>query len=132
MNIVKSTRFRLLICFIIMCGLMIGLASTAFAAPSLQWHTEQVYYDSQGRLIIEGYFYNNGTRVITWVNWQTMDVYFRQQNTGWWLQARGVFNDLNLTLYPGESIRWTFRITDVNYTYFDYWNVKWNVNYQYR
>lgn len=122
---------RLLVCFILVCGLLAGLATPALAAPSLHWETQQVYYDNQGRLIIEGYFYNSGTRTITWVNWQEVKVYFRQHNTNWWLQAAATFNDLNVTLYPGDTLHWTFRIRGVNYTYFDYWNVRWNLNYQY-
>lgn len=128
----NSTRVRLLICLLLLCGLLAGFASTALAAPSLQWQTDQVYYDSQGRLIIEGYFYNNGTRTITWINWQKVNVYFRQSNTDWWLQAAATFSNLNVTLDPGDSIHWTFRITNVAYTDFDYWNVKWNVNYHYQ
>lgn len=128
----NNTRVRLLICFLLLCGLLAGFASTALAAPSLHWQTEQVYYDSHERLIIEGYFYNNGTQAITWINWQELKVYFRQHNTRWWLQAAATFNDLNVTLYPGDSIHWTFRITNVNKVYFDFWDVKWNVNYQYR
>ncbi|MDD4599886.1 MAG: hypothetical protein PHQ46_02320 [Negativicutes bacterium] len=124
--------FRLLICLIVLCGLLAGFSSTALAAPSLHWQTDQVYYDNDGRLIIEGYFYNNGTRTITWINWQAVKVYFRQQNTGWWLQAAATFNDLNVTLYPGDSIHWTFRITNASLVYFDYWNVKWDANYQYK
>ena len=127
----NNIRMRFLVCFILLCVLLAGFSAVALAAPSLQWQTEQVYYDSQGRLIIEGYFFNNGSRTITWVNSQAMTVYFRQYNTSWWLQASATFNDLDVTLAPGDSVHWTFRITNVNYAYFDYWNVKWNVNYNY-
>lgn len=111
--------------------MIFGFASTAMAAPSLQWHTDRVYYDSQEAVVVEGYFLNNGTRTITWLNWDNVKVYFRQQNTGWWLQAEATYRDLNVYLNPGDSIRWTFRITDAGYSYFDYYNVKWNLNYQY-
>lgn len=127
----NSTRIRLVICFMVLLGLMAGLTTTALAAPSLHWQTEQVYYDNQGRLVIEGYFYNNGTRTITWINWHAVSVYFRQYNTRWWRQAQATFRDLNVTLQPGDTLRWTFRITNVDYSYFDYWDVKWNVNYNY-
>jgi hypothetical protein len=113
------------------CILLIGFASTAMAAASLQWNTDRVYYDSTNVIVIEGYFYNNGTRNITWVNWHNVKVYFKQSNTNWWLQAGTTYRDLNINLAPGDSIRWTFRITGVNYNYYDYYDVKWTVNYNY-
>lgn len=124
-------QFRLAVCLLILFSLLAGLTSAALAAPNLEWQTEQVYYDQQDRLIIEGYFVNSGTNTITWVNWQKMSVYFRQKNTAWCLQAAGIFRDINITLDPGDSIHWKFRITNVEYVSFDYWDVKWNVNYNY-
>ncbi|MEG6584249.1 hypothetical protein [Dendrosporobacter sp. 1207_IL3150] len=126
-----SNKLRLLVCLTLIC-LLAGFTSTALAAPSLQWYTDQVYYDNLGRLIIDGYFYNSGTRIIKWVNWLEMNIYVRQHSTRWWLQESATFRDLNVTLYPGESIRWKFRIHNVDYAYFDYWDVKWRVNYQYQ
>jgi len=123
-------RVFILTCLLV-CLMAFGSMSTAMAQPSLQWHTDSVYYDTQGRIVIEGYFFNNGTRTITWVNWDNVKVYFRQKNTGWWLQAETTYRDLNIYLNPNESTRWTFRITDVGYTYFDFYDVRWNVNYQY-
>jgi len=128
---VKSTTIRLLVCGILLAILMIGLASTAMAAPQLQWNTDRVYYDNQGRLVIEGYFENTGSQTITWVNWMEIWVNFRQANTNWWLQASATARGLNVTLNPGDTLRWTFRIQGVDRAYFDYWNVKWNVNYNY-
>jgi hypothetical protein len=122
---------RLLACGLLLCILVICLASTAMAAPQLQWNSERVYYDSQGRLVIEGYFENTGSRTITWVNWKEIQVYFRQTNTNWWLQTSSTARDLNLALDPGEAVRWTLRIRGVDSANFDYWNVKWNVNYNY-
>lgn len=131
MSPLKSKNLRLFACTTLVC-IIIGFASMAMAAPSLQWHTDSVYYDPQGRLIIEGYFYNNGTRTVIGVNRFDVSVWFRQQNTNWWEQAAASYYDLNVYLNPGQSVRWTFRILDVSYSYFDYWNIRWNVNYQYQ
>jgi hypothetical protein len=128
---VKSTPIRLLACGLLFCMLMISLAPAAIASPQLHWNTDRVYYDSQGRIIIEGYFENTGTQTITWINWMEIWVYFRQANTNWWLQASATARDLNVTLDPGDTVRWTFRISNAGHSYFDYWNVKWNVNYKY-
>lgn len=125
-------RFRLLACGIVLFIIVIGFAATALAQPSLQWHTDNVYYDTQGRLTIEGYFYNNGSRTVTWVNRLDVTVNFRQQNTAWWEQATATFYDLNVYLNPGASIQWTLRIYNVNRSDFDYWDVRWNANYQYQ
>lgn len=126
----KVTAERVATC-VLLCFMIFGFASTAIAAPSLQWNTDRMYYDSQGNIIIEGYFVNNGTQSITWVNWHNVKVYFWQPNRGWWLQAETTYKNLNIHLNPNESIRWTFRITDVGYSHYDYYDVKWNVNYQY-
>lgn len=123
---------RRLIACLLTFVLILAFASSALAAPSLSWQTGNVYFDHQGRIVIEGYFYNNGTRTVTWVNRHDVQVYLRQANTNWWLHAAGSFYDLNLYLVPGDSARWTFRIYNVDYAYFDYWNVKWNVNYNYQ
>lgn len=120
---------------LVFCGLIVALvfafAAPAMAAPSLTWQTETVYYDSQGRLIIEGYFFNNGTRTVNWVNRFDVQVNFRRGNSDWWQQAAANYYDLNVFLNPGDSVRWTFRILNAGYSQFDYWNVRWSVNYQY-
>ncbi|MDR3560279.1 MAG: hypothetical protein P4N59_02395 [Negativicutes bacterium] len=126
-----NKHIRLLVCGFLFCCMAIGLTGSVMAAPSLQWQSERVYYDSTGSIVIEGYFYNNGSRTVTWVNWFEVNVYFRQNNTNWWRQASATFGGQDLRLDPGESRRWTFRITNVDRAYFDYWDVKWNVNYQY-
>lgn len=128
----KLKTVKIIACLFLTAALLAGFAATALAAPSLQWQTDRVYYDNSGRVVLEGYFYNNGTQVINWVNWHTVKVFFRQANTGWWQAASATFYDLDLYLYPGDTVRWTFRIYDVNYHYFDYWRVTWNVNYNYK
>lgn len=130
-NMVHNSHIRLLMLGILLVVLSFACMSTAMAAPSLHWESESVYYDDQGRIVIEGYFYNNGTNTVTWVNWHQVNVYFKQQNTDWWLHASATFRDLNLYLYPGDSVRWTFRIYNVDYAYFDYCRVTWDVNYNY-
>ncbi|HWQ60881.1 MAG TPA: hypothetical protein VN521_01135 [Negativicutes bacterium] len=124
--------FPAILCGLLLLIVIVGFSATALASPSLSWQTETVYYDNQGRIVIEGYFYNNGTYAVTWVNRFDVQVYFRQANTDWWSQAAASFYDLDVALNPGDTLRWTFRIYNVSYAYFDYWNVRWNVNYQYR
>lgn len=132
MSLVIDRRLRILTCGTLLVLLLVGFTAAALAAPQLTWHTDSVYYDSQGRIVIEGYFYNSGTRTITWVNRHDLQVWFRQNHTNWWHHASASFYDLNIQLHPGDSVRWTFRIYNVEYAYFNYWNVKWNVNYNYR
>lgn len=127
----NNRRLRLLACGILLVAVSLAWGSAAIAAPSLQWNSDSVYFDNRGILYIEGYFYNNGTHTITWVNWHQVDVYFRQNNTNWWHHTAATFRDINLYLYPGESKRWTFRIHNVDPAYFDFWRVTWNVNYNY-
>lgn len=125
-----SHHSRFIICGILIFVLSIACIPTAMAAPSLQWETEKVYFD-RGSLFLEGYFYNNGTRTITWVNWHDINVYFKRPNTQWWHHAAATFRGLNLYLPPGETKRWTFQIYDVRYTNYQYWRVNWDVNFNY-
>jgi hypothetical protein len=111
--------------------LIIGISSIVYAAPSLKWSTDTVYYNSQGILIVEGYFYNDGTRTVNWVNKLTLQVYFRTVTTDWWLKANSLFENLNVYVRPGEISRWTLQISDVDYTFFDYWNVGGHIEYTY-
>jgi hypothetical protein len=111
--------------------LIIGISSIVYAAPSLKWSTDSVYYNSQGNLVVEGYFYNDGTRIVNWVNNLNLQVYFRNINTDWWLKANTSFKNLNVFIRPGEISRWTLRISDVDYSYFDYWYVGGRIDYTY-
>lgn len=128
MNFCKS---KVIACLLLTAMMVAGFAATAWAAPGLQWHTDRVYYDDSGRIVVDGYFYNNGSRVVNWVNWYTVKVYFRQYNSDWWLAAGTTFYDLNVRLYPGDTVRWRFRIANVDYYRFDYWQVNWNVNFNF-
>jgi hypothetical protein len=127
---VRQTR-RLATMAILVLVLVIGLTTTISAAPSIKWYVNNVYYDDQGNLAVAGYFYNDGTRTVTWVNRINLQVYFRTSGNGWWLKTRATFEDLNVNIRPGEISRWTLRITDVDYSYFDYWYVDWQADYTY-
>lgn len=121
---------RIILC-IVMCLLFCSMVSTALAAPSIEWNTDRVYFENQDTLVIEGFFYNKGTNTIKWVNWHNIKVYFKQTHSNWWLAADGNFTNLNVYLEPGDSVNWTFRITNVGYCQYDYYNVKWKANYNY-
>ena len=123
---------RLAIVGILVFVLIFTVSASVMAAPSLKWCTDSVYYDNQGNLVVAGYFYNDGTRTVTWVNWMNIQVYFRNIATNWWLKTKTTFRDLNVCIQPGETSRWTLRITDVNYSYCDYWYVDWQADYNYQ
>lgn len=122
----------MLICGILTCLIVWAYMPAAMAATGLNWTTDSVYFDYDNRLVIEGCFYNNSDRIITWVNWHELKVFFKQYNTRWWHHATGVFDNLDVFLYPGDSVRWTFRIYNVDYAYFENWRVDWNSNYNYK
>ncbi len=122
---------RILLISLVLSVMIIGVAVAAHANPSIQWHTENVYYDSPGKLIIEGYFYNNGTRPIYWIDSHRVQVYFRTHDQEWWLQVETIFYDFNLTIRPGEASYWRLQINDVDYQDFEYWLVHWETNFRY-
>lgn len=125
---VKQIR-RLAIVGILVLVLIFGITSSIYAAPSLKWSTDSVYYDNSGNLVVTGYFFNDGTRIVLRVNYINIQVYFRNIAANWWLKAKTSFRDLNVYIRPGETSRWTLRITDVDYSYCDYWYVDWQVDY---
>lgn len=127
-----SSRVRLVVCGIMLLVISAVCMSTAMAAPSLDWRTESVYFDRAGNLILDGYYYNNGSNIVWWVNWQKINVYFKQPNSVWWHHATGLFRDMNLYLRPGESKRYTLRIRNVNYAHFQFWRTDGDINYQYK
>ncbi len=122
---------RLAIMGILVFIFIIGFTPTVYAAPSLKWCVDSVYYDNQGNLAVSGYFYNDGTHTVTWVNYINIQVYFRTVGTNWWLKAKTSFTDLNVYIRPGEISRWILRISGVDYSYFDYWFVDWQADYTY-
>ncbi len=126
----KNIR-KLIAAGLLFCILMIGFSAGAQAAPSLKWNTDAVHYDDQGRLVVEGYFYNDGTRVVSWVKSHHIQVYFRTRSTAWRLQVETTFSGLNVYLRPGESSRWTLRITNVDIADYEYWYINWQVEYEY-
>jgi hypothetical protein len=128
----RKGRLRFVIVAVLALMMIIAIPMAAVAAPSLEWQTERVYYDLSDQLVIEGYFFNNGTATINWVNWMRFQVFFRRQYSDWWLQAEATFEKIDVFLPPGDAIRWQFNITDVDYQRFDYWNVRYSVNFNYQ
>lgn len=130
MSILGKT-VRILLIGLIFGVLMIGVATAVHAVPSIQWRTENVYYDDAGDLIIEGFFYNNGSRTVQWINNHKVQVFFRTRKHEWWLQAEAVFYDLNVNIRPGETSYWSLKITGVDVTYYEYWLVLWETDFRY-
>ena len=112
--------------------MLMGLSMAVMADPSLQWQTERVYYDSLGQLVLEGYFFNNGTTTVNGINWMYFQVFFKGQYSKWWLQTEATFKNIDVYLFPGRTMDWQFNITNVDYQLFDYWNVLYEVNYNYQ
>lgn len=122
---------RLITIAVLVLMMVAGLPMAAMADASLQWQIERVYYDYSGQLVVEGYFFNNGTATVNGINWMYFQVYFKGQYTNWWLQTEATFRNVDVYLFPGQGIRWQFNITNVEYQPFDYWNVRYDVNYNY-
>ena len=138
-EVVKGKSYPRLVTIALLAFIMVMILPMAVMAapaapgvPSLQWQTERVYYDYAGQLVIEGYFFNNGTAIVNGINWMYFQVYFKGQYTNWWLQTEATFKDIDVFIFPGKVIRWQFNIINVDYQPFDYWNVRYDVNYNYQ
>jgi hypothetical protein len=129
-GIVYWKKLKGIICLVVIVLTLVSCTASALAAPHLEWCTTAVYYDG-GHLIIKGYFYNSGTRIIDHVNWLNLKVYFRQYDSDWWQAAGGSWYDFNVYLYPGDSSYYTLRIINPPYYPFNYWKVDGSVNYHY-
>jgi hypothetical protein len=71
---VRARGLRVLICTVIVAVFFVASASVAFAGASVKWYTAGVYYDGTGRMIISGYFKNEGTVTVDRINWITLNV----------------------------------------------------------
>lgn len=116
--------------FIILVSLVVlSNVPTAEAAANLQWNSTNVYFNDNGRLIIEGYFVNAGDTTVDYVNRIDFSVDVRNYGGDSWRLANFFVGDQNVYLRPGERADWTFWFDDASYTTFDQWKVRWHVDY---
>ena len=123
-------RIKLITCLALVVLVIIGCTASVWASPHLEWRTVSVYY-SANQLVLSGYFYNSGTRIIDRINSVSANVYFRQYGTNWWLASSATWYDLNVYLYPGDSYYCNLRINTPYFYKFDYWKVDSVVNYHF-
>lgn len=102
-------KARTLIGIAITVLLIIGCTATVFAAPNVQWHTDGVYYDGSGRLVISGFFRNEGTVTIDKINWIVVNVQLQANDGTWWFAYSFNWSNINVVLRPGEIHRCNLR-----------------------
>lgn len=96
------------------------------AAPSIKFVATDVYWSGPYRLVVEGYFLNNGSKLITGITYFELTAYavhggqrLYLGNAAW----RGHDKLEDVRLYPGETSTWTFTVNTERYIDFSYWEV---------
>ena len=98
----------------------------AEAAASVKFVATDVYWSGPYRLVVEGYFLNNGTKLITGITHFELTAYAVHSGQRLYLGNavwRGHDKLEDVRLYPGETSTWTFTINTERYIDFSYWEV---------
>lgn len=112
------------------------LSSVSFAEPSVSFTAENVYWYDAEKLAVEGYFYNNGTKIINGITYFELSVYYYNPRTRQyqWL-GQGIWDNnrklLNVYLQPGDVHYLTFYLDTEGYPNFVDWRYKWYAQYNY-
>jgi hypothetical protein len=124
----KTIRKEAFMGIMIACILMVASVQPAFA-EKLNWETETVYF-RHDVLIFEGYFSNNSPMAVDRINEFRARVKVRRY--GAWRQlTSATFKDIEFFIRPGESKRFTFRITGVEPRHIGKWKVSIWMEYHY-
>lgn len=115
-----------LICLLLVTVFIFSSTTIALASPSITWVTNSAYYNDDGNFIISGYFYNDGTKIVTKVNWIEVKVYFKQDYTNWWLGYHETWSNFDVYLNPGERSQ-TF-LPRIPNSHNDYWYNSYRIN----
>jgi hypothetical protein len=123
-----------LICLVLVTLLLLAFTSTAFASAHIQWNTTDAFYRDDGKLVIRGYFMNDGSETIDRVNYLDLTIYFRRHGSGWWPAYSNIrWTNFNVYLSPGQrSQAFNLIVTNSYYDYeFDNCHVSWKASYHY-
>lgn len=122
---------------VLICCILLLICSTVFAQPNINFTATNSYWVEPGKLAVEGYFYNNGTKTITGITYFELTIYYYNQYEGkyLWLGKGSWSNNydlLNVYLYPGETSNWTFYINTPTYPGFEHWRYEWYAKYNFQ
>lgn len=116
--------------------MLITFTASVSAQHSLQFNATRVYWDSDYRLAIEGFFKNTGTDTITGITHFDLTLYYEHRYTGEYLPLGEGFWDHNpelarVKLSPDQTSRWTFYLKTNKMPNFVYWKYRWYSEYTY-
>ncbi|MDR3591394.1 MAG: hypothetical protein P4N41_17200 [Negativicutes bacterium] len=109
--------------------LIIGSVATAAAGANIQWYTSGVYYDGSGRLVITGYFKNEGTVTIDKINWVTLNVNLQRSDGTWWLAYSDTWHNIDIVLQPGQTYPCNLQSSETRQFRFQGFRVTGTINY---
>ncbi len=126
----RAGGFRVLICIVMVAVFFAASASVAFAGASVKWYTAGVYYDGTGRMVISGYFKNEGTVTVDRINWITLNVELVRTDGTRWLAYTDTWRNIAVVLRPGEIYRCNLRSVEMAQQFrFQGYRVYGTINY---
>ena len=122
-----KVTYRFLLSLVVLLGLAFLALPANAGAGELTWTTKEVHFEGD-TLVIRGHFTNETSETVDRVN--SFEAHARLRRHGEWSEhASGTFEDINVHIRPGDTMRYTFRIHDVEEHHFDEWRVRWKVSY---
>jgi hypothetical protein len=118
-------KVKLLAGILLAMIMIISLNQAVEASNNLGWKTTRVYFDNNDRLVVEGFFLNNGERTIIKVNQIRFRVDVgRNEDKRTIADFTSQSNDMYLE--PGQTLNYRFGTYDAVRTSTSSWSVTWS------
>lgn len=125
---ILKMKSRLLLGFLLVMIMVVSLSPNAEAA-NLGWQTKQVYFEGN-KLVVDGYFINNGERTIVKINQIHFTVDVGRNEDQRTIADFTVYNK-DIYMEPGETYNYRFWTTDAERTSTSPWSIRWNAKWSY-
>jgi hypothetical protein len=117
-------KSRLLLGALLILIMVVSLSHVVEASNNLVWKTNRVYFDNNDRLVLEGFFLNNGERTIVKVNQIRFKVDVGGNEDKRRIADFTVYNK-DIYLEPGQALNYKFWTTDADWASTSTWSVTW-------
>lgn len=137
MQFTGCRRFALLVMFLALAAMHSGTAYAQMEQANITFHAEEVFYNSNGHLIVAGVFHNQGNRAGYGIEVDHLYVFQSEfpsdRFDDYVLIAYDSFKDQNLAAQmvgPGQRMRWTFNFGPIQRPPIVHWWVRTFITYR--